>query len=114
MADERVYGRIDRLEEKIDARMDKVESHLENLDKQMTIYNLELSRHIEGVQLAREENKYLKSYIEKETADIESKIAPIQEHVTFVKNSLSLIMKIGGVVGALVAIAIGLKELGLF
>lgn len=93
--------------------MDKIESHLGGIDKQMTVYNAELSRHIEGVQLAREENKFLKSYIEKETSQIEEKIAPIQAHITFVQNSLSLIVKIGGAVAALVGIAIGLKELGL-
>jgi dynactin complex subunit len=114
MADERVYGKIEKLEEKLDGRLDKVESHLESLDKQMVIYNSELSRHIEGVQLAREENKLLKTYIEKETEQIELKIKPIQEHVIFVQNSLTLMMKIGGIVAGLIGIAIGLKQLGLF
>lgn len=96
--------KIDQVEAKIDTRFDKVESQLDK-------YNLLLAEHIAGVQLAREENKLLKEYIEKETETITAKIEPIDEHVTMVKGFIKYAGAIIGLLATIVAIYEGLNAI---
>jgi len=69
-----------RFEEKLQLQADKIEE----LNDELSVYNVELTRHIEGVNLAREENKMLRERFEKD-------MQPIKAHVNLVSNGFKFI-----------------------
>lgn len=90
-----IHSKLDRLDVKIDGLNDR----LGDVNVRLAEYNSELTRHIEGVQLAREENKLLKEFVHKE-------IEPIKDHVKMVNWTLRVLVAIG-------ATLVFLNELGL-
>lgn len=97
-----IHEKLDKMDSKIDVLADK----LADVNVRLIEYNAELTRHIEGVQLAREENKILREFVHKENADIREDIKPIQEHVNRVAWTFYLFSIIA-------AIILGLNQLGL-
>lgn len=110
----RLYEKLDKLDEKLDRKFEKQDIRVDNIEKQLIVYNEELKRHIEGVQLAREENKLLADYIQMEIEKMDEKIHPITQHIESKKNQWKYIskifstsMKVLGFVSLLVGIYIG-------
>jgi len=104
MSFDEVFKKLEKLEDKVETRFDKFDTKLDNLDGRLDIYNQELTRHIEGVKLAREENKLLKVYIESETKELENRIDPIQRHI----DKVNITMKVLAQLGALLLTIIGI------
>jgi archaellum component FlaC len=91
-----IHDKLDRMENKVDALAEK----MSDVNIRLVEYNSELTRHIEGVQLAREENRILKEMVHKE-------VEPIKDHIKMVNWAFKALALVA-------AIILGMKELGLF
>lgn len=60
-------------------KMERLDSRIDNVDKQLAIYNEQLTQHIEGVKQAKEENKLLREYIDLETQKLSERLKPIED-----------------------------------
>lgn len=80
----RLDNKFERLEKKTDERMHSLENKISKVDKHLDVYNTQLEKHIEGVELAREELKILKDYVdiekEKLETSINSRLEPVEKH----------------------------------
>lgn len=83
---ERVYSKLDKLEEKLDRKFDKVERRLDEQEKHLAVYNEQLTIHIQGTAEVREQNELNRKYIDMENERLRKEIAPIREHVSTVKK----------------------------
>jgi hypothetical protein len=63
---QRVINKLDKIEDKMDSRLAAMESRLTDMAVHMAIYNAELTKHIEGVALARKENADIRAKYDKE------------------------------------------------
>ncbi|PCI45894.1 MAG: hypothetical protein COB41_00460 [Proteobacteria bacterium] len=108
---DRIYDKIDKIDAKIERKFEKMDQRLDNVEKQLIIYNGELSYHIEGVNQAKKQNEILKTYIDVETEKLIKDFAPIKKHVesldSFFKISKSIfnvLLKVAGACGILIGI----------
>lgn len=97
----RILNKLDKLDEKFDIKMEVMDQRIGNLDKHLAVYNVELQKHIEGVELAREENKLLKEYIEIKVKPIETYLDSKKTIKKFLFNLLTVGSVIVGIIAAL-------------
>lgn len=98
-----IYEKMDNLDIKFDSKFDRLNDSQDEVSKHMAVYNNELKRHIEGVEMAREENKLLRQYLEQKLNPIERHVSKIDTLFTFVKN-----LFLG--LGALLALLLSFRE----
>lgn len=110
----RLYDKMDRGAEKLDRRLEKMDARVDNIDKSLAVYNEQLKVHIQGVEQARIENKQLREYIDVEVTKITRSISPITKHLVRLQNITWFLVKIGGLVAAILGVAYTLKQLGLY
>ena len=100
---DRLHDKVDRIETKIDSIVEQTAVQSAKLE----VYNIELEKHIEGVQLARQDNALLKQALDQRTAELQAAILPIKKHVETITAVLGFLKKlaifIAGVVGFLSA-----------
>ena len=99
----RLHDKVDRIEIKID----NIVEQMGGQNTRLEVYNVELTKHIEGVELARESNRLLKEELDKRTADIEEKIGPIVTRFNNVSTVIRFLkgfaIFLAGLVGAISA-----------
>ena len=98
MADDKnlIYSKLDKLDEKLDRKFEKLDNRVDRIDKELAIYNSELTRHIEGVQLAREEIKLLKEQVDCRIEPLERDLQEKRGRKKLIKDILNFSMKVIG------------------
>lgn len=114
----RLYEKLDKIEDKLDQKLTDVDGKIDCVEKQLIVYNEELKRHIEGVNIARQENKDIRSQLNGCVVTINKRIDPIEDMSNKVKNISSLvsgsfgfILKVLGAVSVIIGIVIGIMKL---
>jgi chaperonin cofactor prefoldin len=99
----RLHDKVDRIEIKIDTIVDQ----LSNQNTRLEVYNVELTKHIEGVELARSETAMLREALDQRTAALEASIKPIKKRFEAISTIKSFLIKtamfVAGVLGAISA-----------
>jgi len=87
-------------------RLDKIQEDIGQIKQTLAVNTRELEIHIEGVNLAREQNDILKKQMEVGFQNVNADMKPIKSHVSFVQGAF-------WAVSICCAILIGLNELGI-
>ena len=114
----RIYEKLDKLDEKFDRKFDKLDTRQDNTEKQLIVYNEQLKTHIAGVQEARKENAMLREYIDLENEKLRKDIAPIAQHViniqsnvTFWKKLSNYILKAIGIISVISGLVYSIMQI---
>jgi len=94
----RIYEKLDKLDEKFDRKFDKLDTRQDITEKQLIVYNEQLKTHIAGVQEARKENAMLREYIDIENEKLRNDISPIALHVGSIQSNILFWKKLGNIV----------------
>jgi len=91
---DRIDDKYDKIEDKFDDKFTKLNERIDTIVKHLSVYNQQLTKHIEGVKSIREENKLLKDYIDVEKKKLEKKfeeeVKPLAEYVGKEKTKMEL------------------------
>lgn len=114
----RIYDKLDKLDEKFDRKSEKIERRLDGVERELVIYNEQLKTHIEGVRQLKEENLMLREYIDVEKEKLEHSLNPVIIYVDNVKKTLSFVKRtfqmtsyIVTAIGTLLGIIYTIKEI---
>lgn len=92
--------RLTRVEDKVDRIWERIAS----IDATLAGQHEQLKIHIEGVKLARQQNDLLKR-------DLDSRLQPIQDHVTVVRGVIRVIGYLAAIGGSIEGVSVLLRHL---
>lgn len=82
-------GRIEATLELLSENVQNIQLEIRTMNETLAVNTKQLEIHIEGVMLAREQNDILRK-------DLDSRLAPIQEHVIQVRTMLKVFAVVAG------------------
>lgn len=107
----RIYEKLDKLDEKFDRKFDKLDTRQDNTEKQLLVYNEQLKTHIAGVQEARKENAMLREYIDLENDKLRKNIAPMASAFNFWKKAGKYTLAMVGVASLVAGLVYSLIQI---